>query len=163
MSQSNRTTLTLQSDNEILIKRVFNAPRRLVFKVLTDPELIPRWWGPSDTTTIVDTMDVRPGGSYRYIHRSDDGSEVIFYGDIREVVPYERVVQTTSIEGMPGPPVVDTMTLEEHDGRTTLTVLEECPSAEVRDAIIASGMEEGMKETYDRLEALLQEVIVNHR
>lgn len=156
MTQNNRTTLTLQSDNEILITRVFNAPRELVFKVLTDPELIPRWWGPKDTTTIVDYMDVRPGGGYRYIHRSGDG-EVIFHGEIREVVPNERVVQTTSIEGMPGPAVVDTMTLEEHDGKTTLTVLEECPSAEVRDAIIASGMEEGMKESYDRLAELLVE------
>lgn len=154
MNQNNRTVVTLPSDREILITRVFNAPRELVFRAHTDPALIPLWWGPRSTTTIVDKMDVRPGGEYRFIHRSSDGTEIVFRGEFREVVPPERVVQTSEMEGTPGS-VLDTLTLEEHDGKTTLTVLELCPTKEVRDAIIASGMEEGLAESYDRLSELL--------
>jgi uncharacterized protein YndB with AHSA1/START domain len=150
MNQNNRTVVELPSDRELLITRVFDAPRELVFRAHTDPALIPLWWGPRSTTTIVDKMDVRPGGEYRFIHQSD-GQEIIFYGEFREIVPPERIVQTSQMEGMPGY-IVETLTLEEKNGKTTLTVLETCETKEARDAVIASGMEEGLSESYDRLD-----------
>jgi uncharacterized protein YndB with AHSA1/START domain len=99
-------------------------------------------------------MDVRPGGQYRFIHRSGD-EEFVFWGEFREVVPPDRLVQTQEFSLAPGQPVVEIMTLEERDGRTTLTVVEQCLSREQRDAILASGMEEGLAEAYDRLEELI--------
>jgi uncharacterized protein YndB with AHSA1/START domain len=156
MNQNNRTIISLPSDRELLITRVFDAPRELVFRAHTDPALIPLWWGPRSTTTIVDKMDVRPGGEYRFVHRSDDGSEYGFRGEFREIVPPERIVQTSELEGAPDI-VLETITFEEHDGRTTLTVLDLCPTREVRDTILASGMEEGLSESYDRLAELLAE------
>jgi uncharacterized protein YndB with AHSA1/START domain len=154
VNRNKRTTLSLPSDCEILITRVFDAPRELVFRAHTDPALIPLWWGPRNTTTIVDRMDVRPGGGYRFIHRTDDGSEYIFSGEFREIDPPRRLVQTSEMEGAPGS-VLETITFEELNGRTTLTVLDLCPTQEVRDAILASGMEEGLAESYDRLAELI--------
>jgi uncharacterized protein YndB with AHSA1/START domain len=147
----------LPSDREILITRLFDAPRELVFRAHTDPALIPLWWGPRSTTTIVDQMDVRPGGQYRFIHRTDDGSQYVFSGEFREIVPPERLVQTSEFDGAPGHIVLETITFEEQDGKTILTVLDACANQEDRDAILASGMEEGLNETYDRLTELLAE------
>jgi uncharacterized protein YndB with AHSA1/START domain len=87
-------TVTTPTEREIHIERVFDAPRERVFAVCTDPELIPEWWGPRDTPTVVDQMDVRPGGSWRFVMRSSDGSETAFRGTYREVTPPERIVQT---------------------------------------------------------------------
>jgi uncharacterized protein YndB with AHSA1/START domain len=101
-------------------------------------------------------MDVRPGGQYRFVHRSGDGSEYVFHGEFREIVPYERLVQTSELEGAPGV-VLETITLEEHAGKTTLTVLDVCSTKADRDAVLASGMEEGLNESYDRLTELLAE------
>ncbi len=156
MSQNNRTVVSLPSDREILITRLFDAPRELVFRAHTDPALIPLWWGPASTTTIVDQMDVRPGGKYRFLHRSGE-NEYVFSGEFREVLPYERLVQTSEFDGAPGHVVLETLTLEEQDGRTILRVLESCATQEDRDAILASGMEEGLNESHDRLAALLAE------
>jgi len=155
MNQNNRTVISLPSDREILITRVFDAPRELVFRAHTDPALIPLWWGPGSTTTIVEKMDVRAGGKYRFVHRSEDG-EYVFHGEFREIVPPERLVQTSELEGMPGV-VLETITFEEQDGKTMLTVLDLCATVEDRDAILASGMEEGLSETYNRLADLLAE------
>lgn len=157
MNQNNRTIVSLPSDREILMTRVFDAPRELVFRAMTDPALIPLWWGPRTTTTIVDQLDARVGGTYRFIHRMDDGSQFVFSGEFREITPPERIVQTSEFDGAPGNVVIDTVTLEEHDGRTTLTIVEVCDSKEVRDAIIASGMEGGLSETYERLDEILAE------
>jgi uncharacterized protein YndB with AHSA1/START domain len=154
MNQNKRTVVSLPSDREILITRVFDAPRELVFRAHTDPALIPLWWGPRSTTTIVDKMDVRPGGKYRFVHRSQDGSEYVFRGEFREIAPHERLVQTSELEGAPGV-VLETITLEEHNGKTTLTVLDVCSTKEDRDAVLASGMEGGLNESYDRLTELL--------
>jgi uncharacterized protein YndB with AHSA1/START domain len=156
MNQNNRTAIRLPSDREILITRMFDAPRELVFRAHTDPALIPRWWGPRSTTTIVDKMDVRPGGKYRFVHRTQDGREYVFCGEFREIAPPERLVQTSEIEGAPGS-VLETITFEEHGGKTTLTILDVCSTVEERDAILASGMEEGLSESYDRLAELLAE------
>jgi len=153
MNSNNRAVVTLPSENEILITRVFAAPRELVFRAHTDPLLIPRWWGPRNTTTIVDHMDVRPGGTYRFVHRTPDGFEVVFRGEFREIVPHERLVQTSEMEGNPGA-LLEIMTFTERDGLTTLAAREVCPSREVRDAVLASGMEEGLQESYVRLDEL---------
>jgi len=156
MNPNNRTVVSLPSDREILITRVFAAPREWVFRAHTDPALIPLWWGPRSTTTIVDKLEVRPGGTYRFVHRTADGREYVFRGEFREIVPSERLVQTSELEGAPGS-VLETLTLEEHEGKTTLTVLDVCATKVDRDAILASGMEEGLNESYDRLAALLAE------
>jgi uncharacterized protein YndB with AHSA1/START domain len=157
MNPTNRTVITLPSEREILITREFDAPRELVFKAHTDPALIPLWYGPRDTTTRVEEMDVRPGGLYRFIHHAPDGSEFCFYGEFREIVPHERIVQTSEFDQAPGQVVIETLTFEERDGKTLMTVLEVCPSVEARDAIMASGMEEGLSESYDRLAEILAE------
>lgn len=104
---------------EIVITRIFDAPRELVFKVCTDPTLIPQWWGPRRLTTTVDRMDVRPGGSWRFVHRAPDGSEYAFHGVYHAVVPPELVVNTFEFEGMPGHVVMETVTFEDHGGNET--------------------------------------------
>src|SRR5262245_49274483 len=115
--------LTLSSEREIVMTRVFDAPRELVFKAHVDPELVAKWWGLRANATIVDKLDVRPGGAWRYIERSPDGNEHAFRGEFREVVPPERLSYTFEYEPMPGHVVVDTLTFVETDGKTTLTVV----------------------------------------
>jgi uncharacterized protein YndB with AHSA1/START domain len=148
--------ITLPSDREIVMTRVFNAPRELVFRAHIDPTLIPQWWGPRGNTTIVDKLDVRPGGAWRFILRRDDGSsEVVFGGEFREIVPPERFTWTFGFEGMSGSPGLETYMFEEHAGRTTLTSTGFFNTAEERDGVLASGMEAGANESGDRLEELL--------
>ncbi len=149
------TTLTLPSEKEITITRVFAAPRDRVFAVLTDPTLIPQWWGPRRMTTEVDQMDVRPGGTWRFINRDADGTEYAFHGVYQEIVAPERVVQTFEWEGLPGHVSVETMTLEEHDGQTTLTTTSRFDTTEDRDSVLQWGMEDGARETWERLSELL--------
>lgn len=103
------STLTLPSDREIVMARVFNAPRTLIFKAYTDPNLIPRWWGPRKYTTIVDKMDVKVGGVWRFIQRDDAGHEFAFNGVYREIVPPERLSYTFEFEPMAGHVVIDTV------------------------------------------------------
>ena len=155
MNATNTLTVTTPSDREIEMARVFDAPRDLIWKVITDPAQVPNWWGPRRFTTVVDTMDVRPGGVWRYLHRGEDGTEYGFNGEYREIVPPEKIVQTFEFEGMPVHIAVETMTLEERDGKTIFRVRSLYPSVEDRDAVIQSGMESGAAETYDRLEELL--------
>jgi uncharacterized protein YndB with AHSA1/START domain/DNA-binding transcriptional ArsR family regulator len=148
-------TITTPTDREIHIERVFDAPRDRVFAVYTDPKLIPEWWGPRDTTTIVDQMDVRPGGSWRFVIRNADGTETGFRGTYREVTPPERIVQTFEWEGMPGHVSVDTATFEDLGDRTKVTTISQFHTPEERDGMLASGMERGLNETYARLDELL--------
>lgn len=155
MNVNNRTSVRRLSDRELLTTRVFDAPRKLVFRAHTDPALVPLWWGPRSTTTIVDQMDVRPGGAWRFIHRNADGSEDGFRGEFREISPYERLVWTFEYEGWAGHVVLEAMTFAEQDGKTTLTVLSTYDTPEDCEAMIASGMEDGMRETYERLDDLL--------
>ena len=158
VSSSATTKVTLPSDREILITREFDAPRDLVFKAMTDPDLIPRWWGPRAYKTTVDKMDVRPGGSWRYVVREPDGRESAFRGEYREIVAPERVVQTFEWEPMAGHISVDTATFTEHDGRTLVTTRSLFASKEDRDGMIQSGMEKGLRETHDRFSELLAEL-----
>jgi uncharacterized protein YndB with AHSA1/START domain len=148
-------TVTTPTDREIRVERVFDAPRERVFATMTDPELIPEWWGPHGVTTVVDRMDVRPGGSWRFVMRNSDGSESGFRGTDREIVPPELIVQTFEWEGMPGHVSVETARFEELDGRTKMTVTSIFHTTEERDGMVASGMERGLNETYARLDEVL--------
>lgn len=143
---------------ELTITRVFNAPRDLVWKAITDPALIPRWWGREGSPVVVDKMEVRVGGAWRFVDHAPDGSEVGFRGVYREITPPQRMVQTFEFEGMPGHISVETMTLEERGNQTLMTVRSTFDTVEDRDGMVQSGMEEGATETYARLEALLQEL-----
>lgn len=147
--------LTLPSDTEIHITRDFSAPKDLVYKAMTTPELVKRWWNAKRGEVTTAEIDLREGGKWRYVMVANGGFEVGFHGEYREIVPNERVVSTEVFEGAPDPEnngTVNTVTLQERAGRTTMTVLIECPSKEVRDAIIESGMEAGMQDAYDLME-----------
>jgi uncharacterized protein YndB with AHSA1/START domain len=142
---------------EIIMTRIFNAPRELVFKAVTDPALVPNWWGPKDYTTIVDKMDVKPGGVWRFVQRSADGSEYGFYGVFHAINAPERFVQTFEFEGMPGHVLLETMTFEElPDGKTKLIDLSVFQSVEDRDGMLNSGMQQGADESWDRLDEILK-------
>ena len=154
--QARTATLTTPTDREIRIERVFDAPRDRVFAVYTDPALIPEWWGPRGTTTIVDKMDVRAGGDWRFVMRESDGSETGFRGTYREVTPPERIVQTFEWEGMPGHICVETATFEDLGDRTKVVTTSLFHTTEERDGMLGSGMEVGMNETYARLDELLE-------
>jgi len=143
---------------EIVMKRVFDAPRELVFQVTTDPKLVPQWWGPRNLTTVVDRMDVRPGGAWRHVQHDESGNEYAFNGIYREVVPPERLVFTFEYEGMPGHELLETILFEEHGGKTTVTTIDHFQTVEDLYGMVQSGMEEGATESMDRLTELLQEV-----
>jgi uncharacterized protein YndB with AHSA1/START domain len=157
---SGSATVTLPTDEQILVTREFDAPRHLVYRAWTTPDLVRRWWsGRRGEMKIVD-IDLRVGGMWRYVMLAHGDFEVAFHGEFREIVPNERLVYTEIYEGPGGelPPGVEpplnTATFAEADGRTTLTLLTECPSTELRDAIIDSGMETGLQEQMDVLEEL---------
>ena len=153
--QTKTATVTTPTDREIHIERMLDAPRDRVFVAFTDPALIPEWWGPHGTTTIVDQMDVRPGGTWRFLVRNSDGSETAFRGTYREVTAPERIVQTFEWEGMPGHVSVETATFEDLGERTKVVTTSIFHTSEERDGMLASGMEGGMNETYARLDDLL--------
>lgn len=148
--------LTVLSDLEIQRVRILNAPRELVFQTYINPELIPQWWGPRGITTVVDKMDVRPGGEWRYIQKDPNGDEYAFRGVYREVVPPERLVTTFEFEPMPGQVIVDTTVFEDLGDQTRLVVTSLFDSKEALDGMLQSGMEGGASETWDRLEELLE-------
>ena len=149
---SGKATVTLPTDEQILITREFDAPRHLVYRAWTEPELVGRWWSGNRGEVTVAEVDVRVGGTWRYVMVTDDGFEAAFHGEYREIVPNERIVATEVYEGMPEAEALNTVTFAEADGRTTLTMLVEHASKEARDAHIASGMEAGMREAMDLLE-----------
>jgi uncharacterized protein YndB with AHSA1/START domain len=160
MMSSGTATVTLPTDEQILIVREFNAPKHLVYKAYTTPELVKRWWSGRRGTTTLAEIDLRVGGAWRYVMIANDGHEVGFHGEFREIVPDERLVMTEVYEGAPGgDAALNTVTFTEQDGRTTLTLLTEVPSREIRDLIIDSGMEGGMQEGMD----LLEEVAISLR
>ena len=150
---SGTAVVTLPSDTQVLITREFNAPRHLVFKAWTTPELIRRWWAGDRGEVTFAEVDLRVGGKWRYAMIANGGFEVAFHGEYREIVPNERIVSTEIFEGMPDAgAAVSTVSFTESDGRTTLTILVEQPDREIRDAFIASGMESGLQEALDDLE-----------
>jgi uncharacterized protein YndB with AHSA1/START domain len=150
-----RAVVTLPSDTEILVTREFDAPKHLVYKAWTTPELIKRWWSAKRGAVTVADVDLRVGGTWRWVMVADGGFEVAFHGEYREIVPNERIVCTEAYEGMPdadATAALNTMTFTEQDGRTTLTILVKHQKAEHRDAHIDSGMESGMQDAFDLLE-----------
>jgi uncharacterized protein YndB with AHSA1/START domain len=148
--------VTLPSDREILMTRVFDAPRELVFEAHTTPEHVRRWWGKHGTTLPVCEMDFRPGGAYRFVQREAGGAEHGFRGEYRDIVPPERLVYTFEYEGMPGHIAVETLTFEETDGKTTMTSRMIFDTTGERDGALKSGMENGAAQTMDRLAAYLE-------
>jgi uncharacterized protein YndB with AHSA1/START domain len=153
--------ITLPSDTEILITRAFDAPADLVFAAYTTPDLVKRWWGFETSEWLVCEIDLRVGGTWRFVVREPDGVEVGFHGEYREIDAPRRLVSTEVYEGAPVPDpdaagTLNVVTLREADGVTTLTVLVQCPDQATRDAIIESGMESGLQVTYDRLEDLVR-------
>ena len=155
MAGSKKAEVTLPTDERILITREFDAPRDLVYRAWTEPGLIERWWGGERGEVTSAEIDLRVGGAWRCVMVLDDGSEAAFRGEYREVVPNERIVSTEFYEGAPGAQALNTVTFEEREGRTTLTVLVEHASKEARDAHLASGMETGMQEGMDLLEGVV--------
>ena len=152
VASSGTATVTLPADDQILITREFDAPRELVFKAWTTPELVKRWWSGQRGGVTSAEIDLRVGGMWRYVMEASAGFEVAFHGEYREIVPNERIVTTEVFEGMPDAQAVDTITFAEVDGRTTLTMLVQHTSKEDRDGHINSGMEGGMQESMDALE-----------
>jgi uncharacterized protein YndB with AHSA1/START domain len=159
LTSSGTAEVTLPADDQILITREFDAPKHLVFKAFTTPELVKRWWNAKRGEVTVAEIDLRVGGQWRYAMVTDGGFEVAFHGEYREIVPDERIVSTEIYEGYPDEEAVNTATFTEVDGRTTLTILVQHSSKEARDAHIESGMEAGMQDAFD----LLEEVAVSLR
>jgi len=151
-TSSGTAVVTLPTDTQILITRDFDAPRHLVYKAYTTPELIKRWWSGDRGEVTKAEVDLRVGGKWRYVMTANGGFEVGFHGEYREIIPNERLVTTEVYEGMPEGEAVVTHAFSERDGRTTLTILMELPSQVDRDVVINSGMEGGMQESMDHLE-----------
>ena len=158
VTSTGTATVTLPTDEQILITREFDAPRRLVYKAWTTPELVKRYWAGQRGEVTSAEIDLRVGGRWRYVMIANRGFEVAFHGEYREIVPNERIV-TTEVYEMPGAEAMpdseaplNIVTFAEADGRTTLTLLVQTASKELRDTILESGMEVGMQEQFDALE-----------
>jgi uncharacterized protein YndB with AHSA1/START domain len=162
---SGTARVTLPTDEQILITREFDAPRHLVYKAWTTPELVKRWWNAKRGEVTIAEIDLRVGGTWRSVMVTEDGQEVGFHGEYREIVPNEQIVSTEVYEGLPEgvteeeAATVNTATFIDEEGRTTLTILVQATSQASRDAIIESGMEAGMQDAMD----LLEEVAVSLR
>jgi uncharacterized protein YndB with AHSA1/START domain len=153
------TTYATPTDREVVVTRVVDAPRKVVFAAHTEPRHLQRWLlGPEGWTMPVCEFDARPGGAWRYVWRKADGSEMAMSGIVREFAPPERVVHTERW-GPEWPETVNTTVFTESEGRTTITLTIAYPSREARDAAIQTGMKGGMDQSYDRLEVLLRSLV----
>lgn len=146
---------------DVVMSRDFDAPRDIVFKAFLDSNLVPRWWGPRGMKTIVETMDVRPGGTWRIVQSDAEGGKYAFHGVYHTVESPRLIIQTFEFEGMPGHVSLETATLEEHAGGTRLTTRSIYQSVEDRDGALRSGMEKGARETLDRFAELLVEIVAH--
>ncbi len=151
---SGTAVVTLPSDTQILIRREFDAPRHLVYRAWTTPDLIKRWWSGNRGDVTSAEVDLRVGGTWRYVMVAHGGFEVAFHGEYLEIIPNEKVVSTEVYEGAPDAPATTTVTFDERDGRTTMTVLVQHATTQARDMHINSGMEAGMQEAMDKLEQI---------
>jgi uncharacterized protein YndB with AHSA1/START domain len=152
-THSGKATVQVQGETEIVITRVFDAPARLVWRAVTEPELVRRWWSGERGTVTECEIDLRVGGAWRYaMHADSIGQDVVFYGEFREIEPERRIVQTEVFAPFPDDGALNTMTLTEQDGRTTLRTLVQHQTGQARDMHINSGMEGGMQEAFDQLE-----------
>ena len=151
-TSSGAAVVTLPTDTQILVTREFDAPKHLVYRAWTTPELVRRWWYAERGEMTVADIDLRVGGSWRFGMVTPDGFEVAFSGEYREIVPDERLVWTETYEAMPDVVTLQAMTLTEQDGRTTMTILADHANRADRDAVLASGMEDGMQDALALLE-----------
>jgi len=154
MKNTGTLKVTTPSDREIVLTRVFDAPRRLVFDAFSQPELLKRWFGPRGWSLAVCEVDLKVGGGFRFVLRGPDGREMGMRGVYREIVPPERTVHMESFDDYPGESQVTAIFVEK-DGKTTMTATVLYPSKEVRDIVIQTGMEHGAAESYDKLAELL--------
>lgn len=153
------TTYATPSDREVVVTRVVDAPRRLVFDAMSNPKHVPQWLtGPEGWTMPVCEIDLRPGGAWRYVYRRPDGAEMTLQGSYREVAPPERIVSTESW-GPEWPETINTLVLTEAAGQTTITMTIRYPSQEARDAALRSGMKDGMNQGFARLDRLLASLV----
>jgi uncharacterized protein YndB with AHSA1/START domain len=150
-----RNLIAEPNQHSIVSTCIFNAPRELVFKLMTDPERIPEWWGPHGLTTVVDKMEPWSGGSWRFVVSNQKGGEWAFHGVYHSILAPEQNVFTFEFEGLPGKVSLETTVYEDFEGETKLTTISVFQSIEDRDAMMQSDMEEGADETMDRLEVLL--------
>jgi uncharacterized protein YndB with AHSA1/START domain len=149
------TRMSQPSDHQVVMSRDFDTSCETVFKAYTDPRLIPQWWGPRRTTTTVFRMDVRPGGAWRFVQEGADGSKHAFNGAYRDIVPPERLSYTFEYERMPGHVLVETMSCQDLGERARVTAIDDFASKQDRDGMLASGMEEGARESWDRFAEVL--------
>lgn len=157
MGRNGRYKHTMETPGrKIVMTRVFDAPRELVFDAHSSCEHVSHWWGPRNHEVVQCEIDFRPGGAWRIAHRGPDRETPVFFGEYLEIVRPERFVWTFGFEGMPGEPGPETYVFEEHDGKTTLTSTAEFDTIEQRDAVLETGMEEGAAETWDRLDEYLE-------
>jgi uncharacterized protein YndB with AHSA1/START domain len=158
VTSNRRAKVTLPTDEQILIEREFDAPRHLVYSAYTTPDLVKRWWHAKRGEVTLAEIDLRVGGRWRYVMVATDGTEVGFHGEYREIVPNERIVSTEIFEGLPegvsedDAATLNTTTFTESDGRTKLTILVQAKNKISRDAIIESGMEDGLEDALALLE-----------
>jgi uncharacterized protein YndB with AHSA1/START domain len=157
MKNSETLQVTTPSEREIVLTRVFDAPRHLVFDALTKPELLKQWFGPRDWSLAVCEIDLKVGGAWRSVLRGPGGKDMGMRGVYQEIVPPERLVSTESFDDYPGESL-NTLVLVEQDGKTTLTITVLYQSQEIRDAVIKSGMEHGAAECYNKLAELLPSI-----
>jgi uncharacterized protein YndB with AHSA1/START domain len=148
------TTVTTPADREIHIERIFDAPRDLVWRAFTEPDLLAQWWGRGNKLDI-EAFELRPGGRWRYVEHGPEG-DAGFEGSFREVTPKDRIVQTFGWDGMPGHVIVDTAEFEDlGDGRTRVVTTSRFDTREERDGMLAFGMESGLSQSYEALDRLL--------
>jgi len=162
VEQGNAMKVTLPSDRESVLTRNFVAPRELVFEAFTKPEYLKHWWGPRGTTLAVCEVDLRPGGTWRFVVRKANGTDEPFRGEYREIAPPERLVYTFmyDVDGFREPPGLVTDEFQDNGAGTTLVETMLFPSVEVRDGTLKSGMTKGAAETLDRLAELLAKLTV---
>lgn len=157
-----KMSLELVGDREVVLKRAFAAPARMVFEAWTKAELVAKWWAPAKcgVAMVSAEADVRVGGKWRYTLRNPDSEVVSFYGEYREVTPPSRIVYTETFSKYPdGPPVIVTVSFEERDGETMMTSTQLYPSKEVRDIVVATGMEFGANEMMNQLDELVRSLL----
>jgi uncharacterized protein YndB with AHSA1/START domain len=152
VTHKHSAVVTLPSDTQIMVTREFDAPARLVYRAWTTPELIKRWWAGDHGEVVSIEVDLRVGGTWRYVMTAHNGFEVAFHGTYREIVENERLVDTTVYEAIPDVKAQTTVTFAEKDGRTTVAVLTDHTSRENRDGHVNSGMEAGLQSALDQLE-----------
>lgn len=152
VATSGTAKVTLPADDQILIEREFAAPAFLVWRAITEPDLVRRWWHARRGEITVCEIDLRVGGKWRYAMRPYRGDEFAFYGEDLEIVPNQKVIQTETFEPFPDAAATNTTTLSEHEGITRLRTLVQHMTAEARDMHINSGMEPGMQDAFDLLE-----------